>query len=266
MTDEANKDSRSRFRSLISSGQEKAPAPEPEADGSPLARLPKGRVKPAQEETPPVDSSPVPPASTRTPPEPVARLRSLKFAPAFWTIASVLSLTINVVLIIVLLLIVPRVLQLNIDLNKFTKINPVELAGGLYKNFEKMDRASIVTNIPVDAQIPLNINVPVQKTTEITLVQDAVISGAHVRINTGSLDIDAPANVTLPAGTKLTVGLNFDLQVQDTIPIHVDVPVNIPLVKTDLHEPFAGLQDVIRPLYCLVEPNALNLSGAPVCP
>ena len=87
-----------------------------------------------------------------------------------------------------------------------------------------------------------------------------------VRINTSSIDIDAPANVTLPAGTKLTVGLNFDLQVQDTIPIHVDVPVNIPLVQTDLHEPFAGLQDVVRPLYCLLEPNALNLSGAPVCP
>ena len=263
MTDEANKDSRSRFRSLISSGQEKALAPE--ADGSPLARLPKGRVKPAQEETPPVDSSPVPPPSTRTPPEHAERLRGLRFAPAFWTIASVLSLTINVVLIIVLLLVVLNVHHLNIDVNNLTKI-PIDLLGGLYTNFEKMDRASIVTNIPVDAQIPLNINVPVQKTTEITLVQDAVISGARVRINTNTLDIDAPANVTLPAGTRLTVGLNFDLQVQDTIPIHVDVPVNIPLVKTDLHEPFAGLQDVIRPLYCLVEPNALNLSGAPVCP
>jgi hypothetical protein len=263
MIDEPNKDSRSRFRSLISSGQEKAPAPE--EDSSPLARLPKGRIKPAQVETPPGDSSPVPLTSTQPPPEPVARLRSLKFGPAFWTIASVLSLTINVVLIIVLLLVVLNVHHLNINLGNIIKI-PVDLLGGLYTNFEKMDRASIVTNIPVDAQIPLNINVPVQKTTEITLVQDAVISGARVRINTSSLDIDAPANVTLPAGTKLMVGLNFDLQVQDAIPIHVDVPVNIPLVQTDLHVPFAGLQDVVRPLYCLVEPNALNLSGAPVCP
>jgi hypothetical protein len=263
MTDEPNKDSRSRFRSLILSGQEKAPAPE--AESSPLARLPKGRAKPAQVETPPVDSSPVPPDSTQTPPGPVARLRSLKFGPAFWTIASILSLTINVVLIIAVLLVALNVRHLNIDLKNLTKI-PIELLGGLYTNFEKMDRASIVTNIPVNAQIPLSINVPVQKTTEITLVQDAVISGAHVRINTSSLDIDAPANVTLPAGTKLIVGLNFDLQVQDAIPIHVDVPVNIPLVQTDLHVPFAGLQDVVRPLYCLVEPNALNLSGAPVCP
>jgi hypothetical protein len=263
MIGDPNKDSRSRFRSLISSGREKAPARE--ADNSPLARLPKGHAKTAQVETPPVDSSPAPSASIQTPPGPVARLRNLKFGPAFWTIASVLSLTINVVLIVVMLILVPRVRQLNIDINNITKL-PVDLLGGLYTNFEKMDGASIVTNIPVDAQIPLSINVPVQKTTEITLVQDAVISGARVRINTSSIDIDAPANVTLPAGTKLTVGLNFDLQVQNTIPIHVDVPVNIPLVQTDLHEPFAGLQDVVRPLYCLLEPNALNLLGAPVCP
>jgi hypothetical protein len=263
MSDESNKDSRSRFRSLISSGQNKAPAPE--ADGSPLARLPKGRVKPAQVETSPDKPSIVAPASTQTSPGPVARLKSLKFGPAFWTIASVLSLGINVVLIAVLILVVSNVRQLNMNLNNLTKL-PVDLLGGLYTNFEKMDRASIVTNIPVDTQIPLNINVPVQTTTEITLIQDAVISGARVRINTNTLDIDAPANVTLPAGTRLTVGLNFSLQVRDNIPIHVDVPVNIPLVKTDLHEPFAGLQEVVKPLYCLVAPGALNLSGAPVCP
>jgi hypothetical protein len=173
-----------------------------------------------------------------------------------------MSLIVNGVLIAVMLIMLRMLGMLQITANDAGS----NLIGGLYTNFEKMDRASIVTNIPVDAQIPLNINVPVQKTTEITLMQDAVISGARVRINTTSINIDAPANVTLPAGTILTVGLNFDLQVQDTIPIHVEVPVNIPLAQTDLHVPFSGLQDVIRPLYCLVEPNALNLSGAPVCP
>jgi len=248
MTDKTNK-------SLIS----------PEAGDSPLAHLLKGHAKSAQLETPSDKPSIVAPASARTPPKPAARSMNLKFGPAFWTIASVLSLAINVVLIIILLLVVSNIRQLNINLNNLTKV-PVDLLSGLYTNFEKMDRASIVTNIPVEAQIPLSINVPVQTTTEITLIQDAVISGARVRINTSSLNIDAPANVTLPAGTKLTVGLNFSLQVQDDIPIHVDVPVNIPLAKTDLHEPFAGLQEVVKPLYCLVSPAALNLSGAPVCP
>jgi hypothetical protein len=260
MTDEPNKDSRSRFRSLISSGQEKAPALK--SDGLPLARLPKVQAGPAHREIPPVDSSPVPSTSPQTLPKPAARLSSLKFGPAFWTVTGLLSLIVNGVLIAVMVI----MLRMVVDLRTTANDAGSNLIGGLYTNFEKMDRASIVTSIPVDAQIPLNLNVPVQKTTEITLMQDAVISGARVRINTASINIDAPANVTLPAGTKLAVGLNFDLQVQDTIPIHVDVPVNIPLAQTDLHVPFSGLQDVIRPLYCLVEPGALNLSGAPVCP
>jgi hypothetical protein len=43
------------------------------------------------------------------------------------------------------------------------------------------------------------------------------------------------------------------------------VPVDIALNQTDLHDPFVGLQNVIRPLYCLVEPNATNLDGLLVC-
>jgi hypothetical protein len=139
------------------------------------------------------------------------------------------------------------------------------LLGGLYTNFERMDRASIRATIPVDAEVPLALSVPVQKTTEITLAKDAVISGARVRIDTPALNIDAPANVTLPAGTVLTVALNFNLDVTSSIPVHLEAPVDIPLAQTELHEPFVGLQDVLRPYYCLVEPNALTLDGLPVC-
>jgi hypothetical protein len=136
---------------------------------------------------------------------------------------------------------------------------------GLYTNFEKMDRASITSSIPVDAQIPLMLNVPVQKTTSITLASDAVIPNARVQIRTAALNIDAPAQVTLPAGTTLQVGMDFSLDVQGAVPVHLDVPVNIPLAQTQLHEPFTGLQQVVRPYYCLIEPNALNLDGLPVC-
>jgi len=138
------------------------------------------------------------------------------------------------------------------------------LLGGLYTNFVKMDQATISSTIPVDAVIPLNITVPVQATTQISLAERVVIPNAHVRINTGGLNIDADAVVTLPANTPLTVNLNFPLQVQNSIPIHLDVPVNIPLNHTELHEPFVGLQKVVEPWYCLIEPNA-TLNGARVC-
>jgi hypothetical protein len=210
----------------------------------------------------PVNTSPTPPTiSSTTVPEP--RRWRFKFLPAFWTIASILSLTVNIILIVALL-IAYQMLDQILGLQTYGVGQASGLLGGLYSNFVKMDQATIATTIPVDAVIPLNIEVPVQKTTQITLADTAVIPNAHVRINTGEVSINANAVVTLPAGTPLTVTLDFPLTVQNSIPIHLDVPVNIPLDQTELHEPFVGLQQVVKPWYCLIEPNAL-LEGVQVC-
>jgi hypothetical protein len=195
-----------------------------------------------------------------SPPEPEPKGSRYKFMPAFWTIASVISLTVNMVLIIILLI----VFQMLGTIQNTADDQVSGLLGGLYTNFVKMDQATIAANIPVDATIPLNIVVPVQASTRITLAESAVIPNAHVRINTGEVNIDANAVVTLPANTPLTVTLDFPLNVQNSIPIHLDVPVNIPLSQTQLHEPFVGLQQVVKPWYCLVERSAL-VNGVQVC-
>ena len=195
-----------------------------------------------------------------SPPEPDPKRSRYKFMPAFWTIASVISLTVNLVLIIILLI----VFQMLGAIQNTADDQVSGLLGGLYTNFVKMDQATIAANIPVDATIPLNIVVPVQATTRITLAESAVIPNAHVRINTGEVNIDANAVVTLPANTPLTVTLDFPLNVQNSIPIHLDVPVNIALSQTQLHEPFVGLQQVVKPWYCLVERSAL-VNGVQVC-
>jgi hypothetical protein len=230
-----------RFRKIVS-GEKKIP-------DSILEKLPKA-----------AQPSPTP-AATPTPPPPASRLSGLRLGPAFWTVTGVISLLVNGVLIGVLLVLLQMLGQLQATAGD----TGASLLGGLYTNFEKMDRATIVATIPVDAQIPLNITVPVQKTTQIILAEEARISRARVRINTANLDIDAPADVTLPAGTPLMVTLDFALQVQNTVPVHLDVPVRIPLAQTELHEPFVGLQQVVKPFYCLLEPNAQALDGHLVC-
>jgi len=230
-------------------------------DESIKSRLPRGNgVRPP---APPV-SVPEPSAPTSTAVvQPVTTTSSgwrLKLLPAFWTIASIMSISVNIVLLAALLI----ALQL-LGAIQLTADDQVSgLLGGLYNNFVKMDQASIISTIPVDANIPLNIVVPVQTTTQITLAESVTIPNAHVRINTGSLNIDADAAVTLPANTPLTVNLDFPLTVQNSIPVHLDVPVNIPLSATQLHEPFVGLRQVVEPWYCLVEPNA-TVNGAQVC-
>jgi hypothetical protein len=177
-----------------------------------------------------------------------------KFLPAFWTIASIMSFTVNIVVLIVLLLLV----QNRGSVTTLANDQVTVLLGGLYDNFVMMDRATIKKDIVVDANIPLNITVPVNLANEeITLASDAVITRAHVEIYQGGVNINAPAKVTLPAGTKLNVDLSFDLPVQNTIPVHLDVPVSIPLSDTELHEPFVGLQEVVKPWYCVMQPNAI---------
>jgi hypothetical protein len=126
-----------------------------------------------------------------------------------------------------------------------------------------MEQATIERTIPVDANIPLNIMVPVTTTTSITLAEPVVLQ-SRVVIDQPNFYLNYPATVTLSQGSVLPVTLNFQLPVQNTIPVHLDVPVNIPLRETQLREPFVGLQNVIEPWYCLVEPNALVM-GEQIC-
>jgi hypothetical protein len=183
-----------------------------------------------------------------------------RLLPAFWTVASVLSLIVNLVLIGILLIVLQMLGALQLTANdRFSGV-----LGGLYHNFVRMDQATIAADIPVTANIPLNIVVPVQTTTRIKLAERTVIPNAHVRITTGTVNIDADAEVTLPMDQELNVILDFPLTVQNSIPISLNVPVNIPLSKTQLHDPFVGLQEVVKPYYCLVEPNA-TLNGVQIC-
>lgn len=231
-------------------------------DESIQSRLPRAAGASAPPpQTPPLTSSTTSSSSSFS--RPKAMLAGYKFGPAFWTIASLISLTVNIGLLIVLLVAL-QVLGGTKATLSLIQGQASGILGGLYNNFVKMDQATISANIPVDANIPLNIVVPVQATTRITIAEAVVIPNAHVRINTGALNIDANAEVTLPANTPLVVNLDFPLNVQNSIPIHLDVPVNIPLNHTELHEPFVGLQKVVEPYYCYLQPNTV-MNGINVC-
>jgi len=300
MNDDRNQEPGKRLRTILSSKDEEMNAQsQPQNHSqpqSPLSRLPQRR--PFAETAPPVQPTPLPatqatasqaraqtppptspPASSpqevsspqavssqrvRGPNGEASSRRGLKLGPPFWTVTGILSLVVNAILIAVLLVLYNTLGQLQ-NLQGTASNIGASVLGGMYSNFEKMDRATIKTVIPVDAQIPLDISVPVQTTTQITLAETVNIPNAQVVINTGGLNINSNARVTLPAGTPLMVNLNFNLPVQTTIPVHLEVPVNIPMAETELHEPFVGLQEVVRPWYCMVEPNAFSLNGQAIC-
>jgi hypothetical protein len=176
---------------------------------------------------------------------------------AFWDVTTGFSLIVNATLVAILLIMSVQIRNLKTTVNG--------LLSGLYGNFVEMDNASINTTITVNTQVPIDFILPIHQNTDVILTQNVVIPNAFVVINSGGLSINAAARVTLPAGTNLPISLNMSVPVQSTIPVTLQVPVNIPLAQTELHQPFTGLQDTLRPYYCLLDKNAQYPQGIYIC-
>jgi len=235
---------------------------------SPLAQLPKKTVPISQltEETfPPHPKNPRKETSKPSMRHAHSTGRTYRFGPPFWTIASVISLVVNLILIIALLVVWLNLQTLGISLS--TALNMGNgLLGGLYTNFEKMDRAHITTDIPVQTEIPVKFDLQLNQQTNVVLSQDVTINNALVTVRTGGMNItNALTTIVLPEGTNLPVFLNLTVPVDQKVPVTLDVAVDIPLEKTQLHEPFVGLQDVVKPFYCMLNPSALRMDNQPVC-
>jgi hypothetical protein len=225
-------------------------------EGPPYSKLPRS------EDPPDVERRSPPPVTQQEPPR-----RRWQFLPAFWTIASVLSMIVNVILIIILLLLIQMLGQVNMQSVQLTAMDQASgLLGGLYTNFVKMDEAHIRTTIHVEEEIPVQFTLGVSGPTRVTLSEPVTISGVSVYLQTGGLNIrDANATIILPQGTVLPIFIeHLEVPVDQNVPAVLNVPVDIPLNQTELHDPFVGLQEVVRPWYCLIRPQAV-VNGIQVC-
>lgn len=268
MFEEPTEDPAKKFRKLIK-------------DNNPLSRLPKKNGDDEVKQDVPVKTTlpPIKPATqnitaskpdtatslSTSPKKPASGSGNSFFGPRFWTIASVISLTINGITLIALIITAIMLMRYGLGVSALLNMGN-GLLGGLYTNFEKMDRASIQTNVTVDTTIPVKFDLQLNQQTNVVLSQDVTIENALVTVNTGGLNITrGNTTIILPQGTTLPVVLNLTVPVDTTVPVTLNVPVNIPLNQTELHEPFTGLQDVVRPFYCMINSNAVNLIGEPVC-
>ncbi len=181
-----------------------------------------------------------------------------KFGPAFWTITGIFSIIVNIILIVALVIIGQQLFALN-------EIVEYGLIGGLHRNFEAMDDATIVTTVQVEDTIPVQFDLAVQTDTTVVLTEPTAIQGASVVISTGVLNINAPANIVLPAGLELPINLDITVPVDKEVPVVMTIPVEIPLNQTELHEPFVGLQDVVGPYQVMLGDLPDKWTDTPLC-
>ena len=215
---------------------------------------------------PPFPEPPVPVEETKKPITSTQLISAVKrllwrgnIGPAFWNIASIISLSVNVILIIILILVAKQLFTLKDLVSN-------QLISGLHQNFIKMDQARITTSVKVNDTIPVVFDLPVQADTTVVLRENTRIKNAIVNLSTGGLSIvKAPANIVLPAGTKLPISLNITVPVSTTVPVALTVPVDIPLNKTELHDPFVGLQSVVSPYDNILAKLPNSWDQTPLC-
>jgi len=189
-----------------------------------------------------------------------------KFLPAFWTVAGIFSLVVNIILIAVLVSFGHYFFELKAIVSE-------GLVGGMSDSLALMDKAHIVMTVPVETTVQLQDDLPVvfdlsiNENTQVTLAEDTRIPSAYIYLNNTAVLTD----LDLPAGTPLNFTLNTTIPVSQSIPVDVTVPVSllvpldVAIGQTDLHQSIVGMQSAIEPYKGLMSSSFNSPEEIVVC-
>jgi hypothetical protein len=113
---------------------------------------------------------------------------------------------------------------------------------------QEMEAATIRAEIPVNHQLPLQMNLPIDQNTTVTTVAAVPLQvPALITLPGGGGYVNATVALDLPAGTQLPIHLGMTVPVSASVPVQMSVPVNIPLRETELGGPIARLRRLLEP-------------------
>lgn len=174
--------------------------------------------------------------------------------PALWKAMIITSFAINLILIGVLIGALffvwrwqPQLLGTITGVRGFAQGE----VGELRDVVQQLQAAHIKTTIPLNQNLSLKdkgVSVPVDQVTQVTLTNDVPLnlSGADIDLGAGNRLRAQNISLVLPAGTPLTIALKMNIPLDDvTIPIQLDVPVDIAMADTELAPQFRRLGNVV---------------------
>lgn len=167
----------------------------------------------------------------------------------FWRFMVIFSFIVNIILVIVLL--VAGLLIFDIKNNIAQP-----LVTGLHSSFVGLDEATIDWTIPVRDVVPVNLDIPLQTDTVVTLTEAVPLTVQANIVAPGLTVSNATVTLSLPQGLQLPVALDLNVEVRDQLPVSLDVRAVIPLEETQLH-------DVATNLRLLFEPFGRSLHNLP---
>ncbi len=92
--------------------------------------------------------------------------------------------------------------------------------------FELEQEIPIATSIPFDEEV----TVPIRTTIPISTVVIIPINAGLL----GTFDIDVPIRTIVPVNLDITIPVSQTVDIATTVPLDVDVPIEIPLAETPL--------------------------------
>ena len=194
----------------------------------------------------------------------------------FWKALIITSFVINLVLLTVILLLAGFVYQWREQLigttmltQGFARNNVAELRNVV----DGLEGATIRTQIPLDSvTIPLDLNVPVDQVTTVTLMEPVplTLENASIDLGNGNRLRANSINLNLPPGTPLTIALRMNIPINQPLPLKdkgVTVPVEIPLSSTELGPQFVRLGQIVDRLAGPAAPLlGMDIPPAPPAP
>lgn len=189
-----------------------------------------------------------------------------KFMPAFWTVACIFSLIVNIVLLAILI-------SFGRSFFEFKALVADGLVNGTANSLELMDKAHIVTTVPVQTTVqlqdslPVVFDMPINQDTKVSLVRESRIPNAQIYLNNTAVttDLTLPASTSIQANIDLNIPVSTTVPVDITVPVTIQVPVDIPVDKTDLHQSIIGLQGAIDPYKTLMVSSFNSPKDFSVC-
>ncbi len=171
-----------------------------------------------------------------------------KFFPAFWTVACIFSLLVNIILVGLLVSFGHHFFALKALVSD-------GLVTEASNSLAMLDQAHIVITVPVETTVrlqdnlPVAFDLPINQNTQLSLTEESNITGAQIYLNNTAVttDLTLPANTPLQANFDMTIPVSTSVPVDITVPITLQVPVDIAIDKTDLHQSIVGLQEAIEP-------------------
>lgn len=161
---------------------------------------------------------------------------------ALRNIAIFVSVIFNIIFIFVLFIVIILIFDLNRGLIK-------PLVNGLDRSFYGLDSSEIITTIKVNDIVPVKLNIPIQSNTIVKLTGPVPVrANATFNLPGGGGTINGSVNITLPTGLELPVALSLNVGVDDTLPIALNVPVNIKIKDTQLTVPVNELRRTLNNL------------------